>query len=271
MLAELVTTIAELAEQGNKHPAKVDKHPTDPDQVLIITDDGKVEFRAAPRVNPDRQHRVDSFTDLLSAYIQLAAVGNATDPDQPILGRAIIWHNDKQVLFFTDDPARRNKVTLDLVYSELWPLAQRFSKQQSLEQKEFVRLLRHDWERAVDPGVLAPFREINWSVLSRAGGKINHGEARLDSDLQAAVADAAGKPTGFIVNFDMLAMADIECRVQVPMTIDLDAASQKIIVQAAPDSLVACKNALREAVGRTIDAHLTTRGIEAATVIAGTP
>lgn len=264
MLAELVTTIAKLAEQGSKHRAEVKPHPTDPDQQMVIKDDGTVDFLAAPRVPGDRHHQVHSFADLVKAYADL------TEPGEDE-ARATIWHNDEEVVFYIDYPYMRDSVVLSLVYSEVWKTVCKFETKQTYDQKDLVRLLRHDLKGKVADSVLMAFRTLNFEVLKRNGASIQHGATKLDADLQANVQQASDKPDGFDVRFDMLSMFDLQVPAQVGITIDIDAEFSKIVLQALPDSLTLCRDRLRVEVGKAIANALANAELTGVTVIAGTP
>jgi hypothetical protein len=270
MLAEMIQKVAELSAAGVKHAPNVTRHPTDPDQVMILTDDGQVEFRQAPRAAPERQHVVHSFKDFLSAFVKYGCLADPADDSKPILAQAVIWHDARRVVFFTDDPYRRSQVALYLVYSHVWLKIRDLADGLVIDHKGLVRLLRHDFADCVPADVLEAFRHINFEEINRASANVQHGLSKLDADVVAQVTGVR-KPDGFTVSCNVLSMAEVEVPVQIGVTLDIDVAQKRFTLQTIPDAQTLAEERMREMVAQTLENHLALRGVEGATVIAGTP
>lgn len=258
-LFETIQLIQETAKEAVG--VEIKPMPNDPQKALVIAG-GKAVAIDTPFVEGPRLHAVESVESFAAAY---ARWGAATE--------ANIWINLAawRLSFFTDEPLRRSSVTLKLTPAPQLLLLQSFAREATRDQKSLVRMLRHDLAGCVDPGVLAAFRSIDFQKIATARGTIEHAKQSLDSDIVAQVTGDK-KPDEFLVDAPLFAMKElVDARTRVGITIDIDCANSKFVLQAKPGHLEMALDDARAAVLTKLENDLAAAGHEDVTILAGTP
>lgn len=289
MLDKPVLELLQATAQKAVAPQVIDM-PGNPDQRIVLVN-GEVRVIDTPRQPPDRNHVVKTFADLETAYSRWQHDGlEVLIPEEDTIEASVnagaddesdeevdptqfsrlpaVWHSGELVQFFLDEPFRRSKVVLPLVWSDVWKTVKTFARPVTLDQKGLIRLLRHDLAGCVDPAVLSTFRSMNFQQMQNRRSSMQHGNNSIDADLVAQVEDAASKPEQFMIEFQPFAMRELETlRERVIVTIDIDVENTRFVLQALPDRL----ERVIEAASLFVRNALETRLPDGTDVLAGTP
>lgn len=252
---ELVQVTAQKAME-----VQIEPMPNNPEKALLFAGGVHTEIDT-PYVAPPRQHTVQSVESFAAAFARWAGGDKAN-----------IWMDlgSWSLSFFTDEPLRRSSVTLKLTPSPQLLLLRTFEREVSRDQKTLVRMLRHDLAGCVDPGVLAAFRSIDFQKIATARGTIEHSKQSLDSDIVAQVTGDK-KPEEFLVDAPLFAMKELDARTRIGITIDIDCAGSKFVLQAKPGHLELALDDARAAVLVKLENDLAAAGQENVTILAGSP
>jgi hypothetical protein len=164
-------------------------------------------------------------------------------------------------------------VRLKLTPSPQLLLLRTFKDCVTLNQKQFVRMLRHDLAGCVDAGVLAAFRSVDFEKMINAKRQIDHGRQSLDADVVAQV-KGDKKPEEFPVQSPLFAMRELDKAVtRVSITVDIDCEDQTFELQARPGQIEMALDDARAAVLTKLQSELTVVGFasDEITVLAGKP
>jgi len=272
MLAEAIELIQKTAQQASgltTHPLEV-RRGEEPRR-LIIAHDGEHEIIDLAFVPKLRAPVTETFEDFGRAYESYGCVAAeaAPAPSSPpaettavavarpgvkaagLTPRSTVWVNVAGASFQFDEADRREQCSIAFVFSKYWETVRQFEKKSKADHKAFVRLLRHDLLGCVDPYILTVFRDLDFEAINRARSIQEKQKQSLDSSVMAEVRGAE-KPEQFLVSVPVFKNRELAGhRVEISITIDLDAASREIVLQAAPDALeLALDNALEDAAGK---------------------
>jgi hypothetical protein len=284
---ETLQLIQKTAQQAIER--KLVPLPNNPQAHLLIGE-GKYEVIPTPFVDPPRRHTVLSIADFADAYQRWYLDGNdigraigKPDPSDEIPEAAEVLVEQPRVpniwcdldnwrlVFFVDEPLRRSWVKLQLKASPQYGTVFKFRDGQTLDQQQFVRMLRHDLIGCVEPAVLQAFRSVDFQKIVTAKRNIQHERQSLDADLVASV-QGEKKPEEFLVTFPMLASRELDpFRAGVKITVDMDAERSKFVLQAVPGQLDLAMEELRSAIVDTLESGLQARGLEDVTILCGNP
>lgn len=264
-LMETIQLIQDTAKEAIA--VEVKPLPNNPEKSLIIAG-GKHQIIDTPIAEKPRKHTVETIESFVAAYARWKDDGMIEDSRQPN-----IWLNlpDWYLLFFTDEPQRRASIKLKLTRAPQWDTISQYRNAVTIDQKALVRLLRHDLAGCVDAGVLLAFRSIDFNKVQNAKSQIEHGKQSLDADIVAQVTGER-KPEEIVCVLPMLISRELpDFRARVVLTIDIDASSQRFVLQAKPGELDLALEELKGVVGGTLESALSAAGCEDVTILAGNP
>jgi hypothetical protein len=262
--------IQDTAKKSVDYKVELRPLPNDPEKHLLVAG-GKHEIIDTPRVAPPRGHIVETIASFAAAFARWKNDGPEGIPDgdrQPN-----VWLNLSEwlLLFFVDEPLRRSWVKLTLTPAPQWNTISEFRNAKTLDQKALVRLLRHDLVGCVDAGALAAFRSIDFNKVQNAKSQIEHGKQSLDADIVAQVTGER-KPEEIVCIVPVLVSRELpEFRARVVLTIDIDASSQRFVLQARPGELDVAMEELKGVIEATLEGSLSAAGCEDVIILAGNP
>jgi hypothetical protein len=139
MLAEMIEKLSDLARRS----AKPELLTTDPRLARFVVEGAVVEF---PVPAPPRRHEVACLAEVVALANRFAADG----------GTPVVWYDARHVVLVIDDAGHRvETATLDLEVSDVFARLARLRAERSwLDQRAFVRLLRVELARTLEPVVL---------------------------------------------------------------------------------------------------------------------
>lgn len=196
----------------------------------------KHEFdRPAPR-----SHTAHSLFDLVTAAMYARAQMEKTAQDRR-LDDLSIWHSQGCVKAMLGDWMRRESVVLQLIVSPVFAKLKEIEKGVSLPQKDFLRLLKHDFDKAGDFGSLAAAAtRVKFSSSSETNASIQIGRESLGRAIQLEAVGAADFPEEFEVTYPVYVNPGLSnITATVRCTLDINIPHEKFIVQPKPDELLA--------------------------------
>jgi hypothetical protein len=289
-LFESLKLIQDTAQKAVK--VEVMPMPNDPEQHLVLANGTATAITTRFQEKP-RNHLVESIEDFAAAYerwyLDSNDVGRAIAKPEPVeteiageepaaalldqIRTPNVWldlHNWRLV-FFTDEPLRRSRVTLKLTPAPQFQTLCAYRDPVSVDQPSLVRLLRHDLARCVDASVLLAFRSVDFQKMINAKRNITNQRQSMDSDIVATVGGDP-KPEEIVATVPVLASRELEpFRVRVELTIDIDIDKQRFTLQALPGDLDLALEDARIAIRKQLENDLLGLGLEGVTILCGNP
>lgn len=288
-LFESLKLIQETAQKAVK--VEVVQMPNDPEQHLVLANGTATAITTKFQEKP-RNHMVESIADFAAAYerwyldsndvrrsIGLPESETEVAEEQPAatlvdqIRTPNVWLDlsNWRLVFFTDEPLRRSRVTLKLTPAPQWKTLEKFREAVSLDQSQLVRLLRHDLAKCVDASVLLAFRSVSFEKMQNAKRQIESQRQSMDADIVAKVGGDP-KPEQIFAIIPMLASREIEpFRARVELSIDIDVDRQKFILQALPGDLDLALEDTRGTIRQQLEIELQNHGLEGVTILCGNP
>lgn len=173
MIREALQWLAELKAAAIEPTKLLDRA----DRVILWTHDGQIYDHELPA--PPRNHTVHT----IDAFARACLRWKRGD-------KSVIFHDENMAVFVAEDDDRRARVLLPLPFSELFARVLELRQGQPLEQREFLRLLRHDLIGACPVGLATAIQKIEVVTTAGQRSEINPGRERgtreFAADLQAS-------------------------------------------------------------------------------------
>lgn len=127
-----------------------------------------------------RQHQVDSLEEITDLAERFAA----TDSCKPV-----VWYDGNQVVLVLDDDGHRiEKATLSLEESDVFTRVVSLRQKQAFGQKAFIKLLRIDLARTLEPVVLLEkVRRVKFENGMATTGEIRRNQESLGRTITSKV------------------------------------------------------------------------------------
>jgi hypothetical protein len=250
MLKAFVDAIAGLAVSASQ--PKIIKDTGDPRKLLVCHNGTEREVDVAP---PLHASTVNVFESLYEAVERFS-------DEKP----ASIWHDRAQVVALLDDDDRRETVRLALRVSEQFRSLEQLPG--SFDQRSLVLFLKRNLAGAVDVGLIAIFRQIDFSKREEGGTTVKHGDESLGRSIHAAIANAADIPEYLTVRVPVYSNPGIvQFLVTIKLSVDIDVQRGTFELTPLPDELENAVRYTQEQLGEL----LRSGAPENATVFSGTP
>ena len=228
MLSEAIKAFADLVAAG--HKCELVEVPGDPRRVWISQGGSYTAERLMPAI---REHRVASLPDILEAAA--VWVGDSTE------GAGVMWHNEEQVVLVLDDEDRRDRVTLPLTVSGQFLTLERLHNSPALDQRAFVRLLKHDLYRVVDPALLLTVRRLEVSSGGSRSSEINPGRERGTQEFREELAGAADIPEYVDAVASVYSTLGLRVERTLCLSLDYELPAMRFQLEPLPDELTIAK------------------------------
>lgn len=238
MLKEALEFLAKTITTGNA--AKVLPIPGDGRKVYV---DQAGELRGLDIPPSVRGHLVETVTDLVAAAERWGKEG-------------VIFINSDAVTLVTDDSDRRDTVILPLRKSHAFQTLERLDKTPSLDQVQFIRLLRIDLQGAANRAdLLTAVRKIKFRQSSAGESNVQHGSESLGRTIENEVSGAGNIPEQLAVTCSVFANPGLdEIEHSVMCDLEIVATESKFRFRPLPDELADVQSAaLAEIHGQLMD------------------
>lgn len=220
MLKEFVQAISEMAVKA-KSPAMV-ADPFNPRKAYLVIDGVAFEKEVTP---PLLNARVDTLESLEAAFTKFADDDSAT-----------VWCSKKGVEVVIDSNDRIERLCLPLSFSDQMIASMKLPR--SFSQRDLVLFLKRDMAGAIDPAVITPFRQLDFTRSDRTSGIARHGDESLGRSVQAAVSQANEIPEFLTINVRVFSNPDIVFRASIVLSVDIDPQRGVIDLTPLPDEIV---------------------------------
>lgn len=248
MLKEFVEAIAGLAVRGSTPTIMRDS--ADPRLAYLLHDGQLKEMTVQP---PLHASVVDTFESL---YESVSHFGGSA---------ASVWHDREQVVALLDDTDRLETVELSLCRSQQFQAICLLPK--TFDQRSLILFLKRNLAGAIDDGLIAIFRQIDFSKREDGGATVKHGEESLGRSVHAAIANALSIPEYMTATVRCYSNPGLQFPVTIRISVDIDLQRGTFELTPLPDEIVNAIRATQEHLGELLRAGIP----ENATVFAGTP
>lgn len=219
MLADFTKQLQTILEKAAT--PKVMDSP-DPRHMLIATGNTTTTF-------PIKRPRASVFLDLAS-FIDAVEANTAA-------GEAEIYHTADMVCCVMNKDDRWDTLLLKLETTQHWQTLLALTTAAAFSQKQAVRLLRHDLAAAGCEAMLAALRRIDFTRRADGTRTIEHGRESLGKSVENAIQNADQIPADFRAWTAVYSTPGCAWPVEIPLTVDLDAEAERIIVAVLPDAM----------------------------------
>jgi hypothetical protein len=165
-----------------------------------------------------------------------------------------VWYDRKQITVLLDCEDRLERLQMPLKLSDQFHAICKLPR--SFDQKSLLLFLKRDLRGAIDPAVIPPFRQLDFSKREAAGGTIKHGEESLGRSVQAAVANAAEIPEFLPVSVLVFTNKDLVFRATITLSVDIDLQRGMIDLTPLPDEIENAFCAAEDYLGDVLGSHL---------------
>jgi hypothetical protein len=217
MLKEFVQAIGEMAVKAKQPELIAD--PFNPRKAYLVHEGTFVEKNVA---SPLLNSRVDTLDSLVSAIESFGDESSA-------------WCNRERIEVVLDDVDRLERLHYPLHPSDQMKAVCKLPRQ--FDQRSLVLFLKRDLCGTIDPVVIAPFRQLDFSKRESAGGTVKHGDESLGRSIQAAVAQATEIPEFLTLSVRVYSNPDIVCRANIILSVDIDVQRGMIGLTPLPDEI----------------------------------
>lgn len=214
MLKEFVDAIASLAVSAEQ--MQVLRDPYDPRKAYVRHGDELREIVVPPPLLGAEVETLDGLFDAIRAF---GAEDNAS-----------IWHDQAGIVALLNNDDRLETVTLRLRYTEQFFALRQLPK--VFDQRSLILFLKRDLGGAIDDGLLAVFRQLDFTKREEAGGAVKHGDESLGRSVHAAVTGRADIPEFINVSVPVLMNRDLVQSAGIRLSVDIDV--QRCLIQLSP-------------------------------------
>lgn len=182
MIAEALKYLSDLTSKANA-PVKLDV--PDPRTVRFVFN-GESHSFSLPE--PPRAHHAGCLGEIIALanrFKDEPVTGAISEPEEPV-----VWYDGSRVVLVIDDGGHRiETATLTLETSDVFARLERLNKEKPwLDQKSFVRLLRIELARTLDPVVLLDkVRKLKFENGSITSGHVGRGSESLGREITSKV------------------------------------------------------------------------------------
>jgi hypothetical protein len=150
------------------------------DQVVFVNNSGD---QTVVRIPPEpRSHRVMSIGDLVAAVRRWDT------------GHAVVWHsNDWITAVLNDNLDRRDMVRLYLQLSDAFVRVRKLAEE-NFDQRNFLRLLRHDLRGMIQPGLATAIAKLEVITSGKQASDVNPGRERGTREFYADMQNSGEIP-----------------------------------------------------------------------------
>lgn len=240
MLKEFVQAIGAMAVKA-KEPALI-ADPFNPRKAYLIIDGVAFEKDVTSPLLNARINTLDSL---------VAAIENYGSPDSSA------WCCRECVEVVLADNDRLERLKMPLVLSDQMRSVMKLPGQ--FDQRSLVLFLKRNLCGTIDPAVIAPFRQLDFTKREQAGGSVNHGDESLGRSIQAAVTQAKDIPEFLTLSIRVFANPDVVFRAKVILSVDIDVQRGIIELTPLPDEITNALVAAEEFVADTLSEKLGER------------
>lgn len=248
MLKEFVEAIAKLAIDAGE--PKIIHDQADPRVAYLAHAGAYTPITVQPPLLAAPVDTIDSLAEALATF-----GGSSTS----------IWHDRHQIVALLDNSDRRERVRLPLHQSQQFKALAALPK--TFDQRGLVLFLKRVLAGAIDEGLLAIFRQIDFTKREEGAGTVKHGDESLGRSVHAVVRGCGEIPEFITVTTHVYANQDLRYAVTVRLSVDIDVTRGAIELTPLPDEL---ENAILASQERIAQA-LAEVAPETATVFYGTP
>lgn len=245
MIAEGIKAIANLASEASAPVTVLEDHAKK--SVVInglLTD--------VDKDTPPRSHRVYSLEDLVQLAVQYTSDDEKDEPPE-----MVVWYNNNEVtLVFDNLVYRANKAVLNLKLSEAFNTVLRLEKRPKFEQPEFIRLLRIDLARAIDPVTLLNIvRDVRFESQRIVSGKITKNEESMGRSISSKV-ESVDIPEEVTLQVPIYSNKGETDRYAIRCAVDVDPAMGTFQLYPLPDELTRVVQLAVDSIGERLNEGL---------------
>lgn len=208
MIEEAIQKICDLAVEANE-PKEF--HPqAEPPHVYFIQDkEGDfVRHDAEPMVRNHKALSIEALVDFAKIH---------KDEGAPV----VIWYSRNGVFAILNDASRRDRIALDLSYSEQFNYIKTPAPQ--LNQKQMLIAFRIQLADCLGmhPSLIDMLRKVDWKRVEESSGEVRQGKVSLGKKLEANLSNLPGLPEE--VTLDMPIFHGYSWRAQIRCAFEADA------------------------------------------------
>lgn len=137
---------------------------------------------------------------------------------------------------YTNDRLRRSQAWFELATTAEWQSVFLLQGTPSLSQRDAVRLFFHHLRGCVDPKTHNLFRKLDWSVDTKTRATVQRSQESLGREVLSQVNAADAIPEELEIVLPVWTNFSCE-RQRIMVTIDIDHAAQKFVIQPLPNAL----------------------------------
>lgn len=185
MIREALEYLTGLATKAAS-PVKID---SDPRRLRYVIDGNVVEYDAPPK---PRRHEASSLEDLISLAKRFAETVEVDGGEH-----AAVWYDEGNVVLVIDDAGHRiETATLELLNSDAFVTARNLrDSPRWLEPKPFIRLLRIDLARTLEPAeLLDRVRRVKFEAGQATTADVQRNRESLGREITSKVDTVAELP-----------------------------------------------------------------------------
>lgn len=241
-----------MHENGKKSAGKIVKTDAEPSHIYYIRgEDGtltKTEATPFPVIG--------SKACTLQAVVEKAKGAEVAE----------VWYAPAAVVCIYGDAAKRNRITLDLVYSEpLLALINLKKTKQSLTQPEIIRLMRTTFRDSLSQAgqLIEVLRKVNFKATSEVEGVVQHGKSSLGKQIMGEVTGLGIIPEYVKFNFQMYANSCFGLiRGTIECALEPDASNGTFQIIPLPGQIEAAQDAALLEIGESLESFLKDSGVK---------
>jgi hypothetical protein len=216
LLREFFQAICEL-KAASLSPTKImqrqDKH-------LYLQPDGiSVEVDIPP---PPMANKVRTIADMLTAVERFGT------------SRSIVFHGQKSVILQLDEYCPWGTVTLPLRLSEFWRLVDSLGESNGMDQRSFLRMLRHGLRPCVPAALISAISKMEIITSGNQRSEVNPGRERGTREFAADLADSGEIPDEVTLNVPVYSDQGLNTPVPIRCSLEYSLPPQPVLFHLRP-------------------------------------
>lgn len=239
MLKEFVEAIGAMAVKSKQPELIAD--PFNPRKAYLMIDGVAFEKDVTSPLLNSRLSTLDSLVAAIEEY------GDGS-------GDTSVWCSRERIEVVLSNSDRLERLKMPLALSDQMRAVMKLPGQ--FDQRSLVLFLKRTLFGTIDPAIIAPFRQLDFTKREQAGGSVNHGDESLGRGVHAAVAQAKGIPEFLPVNVRVFQNPDIVFRTVIQLSVDIDVQRGMIELTPLPDEINNALVAAEEYIAETLSDRL---------------
>ena len=219
MIREALQWLAELKAASIQPTTLLQRQ----DRVILWTHDGVLHDHQLPDV--PRNHTVHTIDDFVRACRRWRTEDS------------VIFHGENAAVFVLDDADCRAKLTLPLPWSDLFLRVLELRQAQPLDQRDFLRTLRHDLAGACSPALVAAIQKIEVVSSGNQRTEINPGRERGTMEFAADLASSGEIPELVTLSVPVYSIQGLDspCPIRCSLDYTLPPRPVQFVLRPRPD------------------------------------